>query len=136
MNRRYARHLTLMAVISVAAWAGFAAIFRSMWPGGTGETSSLAPFWAWLVVGGGAFVAATQLLLRVLRTPAAWRLGAAIALTAPALACDVFTIIFFDRWFPGSGVVDSRSYAALIIGGVSAILAAAVLTTPAQEASP
>lgn len=68
--------------------------------------------------------------------PGPWRLGAAIALTAPALACDVFTVLFFERWFPGSGVFDDRSYAALIIGGVSAILAAAVLTTPPREANP
>ncbi len=133
MQGRYGRQLAAMAGVSVVAWAGFATTYRLLWPAGYDESDGLATVWSWLVLGGGAFVVASMRLLRVLRTPPEWRLGMTIALTAPALACDVLTTLFFHRWFPDGGPIDDRIYAALVIGGVSAILLVALLTTPPTE---
>jgi hypothetical protein len=97
---------------------------------------ALGLFSAWRVGGGNAFVAAAFGVLRWLRTPPAWRASAAVALTAPALCLDVFTTLFFESWFPNAGAGDDRVYAALIVGGVGAILLAALFTTRPEDPPP
>jgi len=116
----------LLASVSVLAWVGFALVFRLLWAPGTEPGDGMGPWLLWMGIGMPIFVAVGALLLRTLRVPAAsWPL-AAIALTAPALCCDVLTFTWFEAWYPGGGSADDRRYAALIVGGVGILQLALV----------
>ena len=116
----------LLSGVSVLAWVLFALVFRLLWTPGTEPGDGMGPWLLWLGVGMPVFVAVGALLLRMLRVPAAaWPL-AAIALTAPALCCDVLTFTWFEAWYPGGGSADDRRYAALIVGGVGILQLALV----------
>lgn len=111
-----------MMLISLAGWAGFLLIFRNWWPGGTEPGNAMTVLWIWLIIGfaGSALTAVT--VFKLFNTPPAWRVHAAVALTAPAMCLDVFGTIFFERWFPDPGSMDDRIYPAMILAGVAAIL--------------
>lgn len=108
----------LLATVSVVAWVLFASVFRMFWPGGVEPGAPLGVFWIWFAIGVPAFIAVGLWLVRVLRLPPSTWGAAALALTAPALCCDVLTISFFEAWFPDGGAADDRRYAAFIVGGV------------------
>jgi hypothetical protein len=127
--RTFNRQIVPMLVISVLAWAAFAFVFRTFWPGSYAPGDELGAFWTWLFVGTAAFVGAMIGLFRWFETPAAWRTSAAVALAAPALCLDVLTTIFFERWFPAAGVGDDRIYPALVVGVVGALLLVSLLMT-------
>ena len=108
----------LLAAVSVAAWVAFATVFRVFWSGGVEPGDPLGVFWVWFAIGVPAFVVVGLWLLRALRLPPSTWGTAALAMTAPALCCDVLTISFFEAWFPDGGAADDRRYAAFIVGGV------------------
>lgn len=122
------RHLPLM-VLSVLAWIAFATFYRTFWVGSSAPGDNLGLFWIWMAAGTAAFVIATFALLALRKTRPAERAGATLALTAPALVCDIFTINFFDAWFPNGGGADDRIYAAMIVGVVGLLQLAALATT-------
>jgi hypothetical protein len=118
--------LAALCVVSVLAWGLFALVFRLLWVPGTEPGDGMGPWLVWMAVGMPVFVATAGLLLRLLRVPpGSWPL-AAIALTAPALCCDVLTFTWFEAWYPGGGSADDRRYAALIVGGVGVVQLALV----------
>ena len=121
----YSRVMAVLAAISIAAWIAFAAFFRLVWPG-VGEAGA-AVFWSWLVIGGAVALAIAILFFRAFDTPRTMIPSIAVALTAPALCADVVTVTFFESWFPSATAFDDRSYAALILGGVGAILLASLV---------
>ncbi len=131
--RSFRRRMAPLMVVSVVAWAAFAATLRAFWPAPTAPGEALGLLLAWLAAGGVAFVPAALGLLRWFRVPPASRAAAAVALSAPALCLDVFTTLFFESWFPGAGTGDDRVYPALIVGGVGAILLMGLLTTRPEE---
>jgi hypothetical protein len=118
-----------MAFISVLAWLGFALFYRIVWPGASAPGEDLGVFALFLAAGTLAFVAMAFGLFRAFDIPPAWRASAAVALTAPALCCDVLTSIFFESWYPNGGAANDRLYAALIFGGVGTIQLVVLLTS-------
>lgn len=125
-----------MMLISVIAWVAFALFYRSFWPGGTAPGDHLALFWTWFVLGAAAFVALLFVCYRLFKTPPALRGTAALALTAPALCCDLFTVTFFESWFPNGGGADDRLYAAMILGGVGIFQLVGLFITDPQNTKP
>ena len=122
----------------MVAWVLFAIFFRLLWAPGTEPGDDMGRWLLWMATGLPAFVVIGTLLLRLLRVPpASWPL-AAIALTAPALCCDVVTFTWFEAWYPDGGSADDRRYAALIVGGVGALQLAlvALARTPLAGAWP
>lgn len=118
----FKQHMLWMMVISLLGWVGFLLLFRSLWPGNTQAGGSLGVFWLWIVVGVVGSVLTALLVFRLMKTPAAWRVHAAAALTAPAMCLDVLGTVYFEQWFLAAGTVDDRLYPALILAGVAAIL--------------
>ena len=122
-------HVAPMMVLSVVAWFGFLVLFRAAWPSPDLPSEGLAVFAGWLAAGTLGFVAAMVAIWRWLRTPAAWRASAGIALTAPALCLDAIATLAFDAWFPGATAADARAYPALILGAVGLLLLTALAAT-------
>lgn len=132
----FRQQTVLMMLISVVAWVAFALFFRTFWPGGSAPGANLALFWTWFVLGAAAFVALLFVCYRLFKTPPALRATAALALTAPALCCDVFTVTFFESWFPNGGGADDRLYAAMILGGVGIFQLVGLFITDLQNTKP
>jgi Family of unknown function (DUF5367) len=135
-NQTFKRQTALMMIISVIAWIAFALFYRTFWPGASAPGENLALFWTWFVAGSVTFVALLFICYRLFKTPPALRATAALALTAPALCCDVFTVTFFESWFPAGGGADDRIYAAMILGGVGIFQLVGLFTTDPQNADP
>jgi hypothetical protein len=125
-----------MMLISVVAWVAFALFFRIFWPGGSAPGANLTLFGTWLVLGTVAFIALLFVCLRLFKTPPVLRATAALSLTAPALCCDLFTVTFFESWFPNGGSADDRLYAAMILGGVGIFQLVGLFTTDPQNTKP
>lgn len=132
----FRQQTALMMLISVIAWVAFALFFRTVWPGTSAPGDNLSLFWVWFVLGAGAFVALLFACYRLFKTPPALRATAALALTAPALCCDVFTVTFFESWFPNGGGADDRLYAAMILGGVGIFQLVGLFVTDPQNTYP
>ncbi|GAB4194350.1 MAG: hypothetical protein Tsb002_25780 [Wenzhouxiangellaceae bacterium] len=118
-----------MYAISVGAWALYAIFYRTFWPGSEAVTATLGVFAIWFVISSAVFIAATYLVILWFAVPGAWRGSAAAALSAPALCLDMLAVANFDIWFPHAAAGDAPSYAALVLGGVGAILFAGLLMT-------
>jgi hypothetical protein len=131
----FSRHMVRMMIISVIAWGAFALFFRSFWPGASAPGDNLSLLAVWFMIGGTVFIAMLFLVFRIFKTPPAWRANTALALTAPALCCDVFTVTFFESWFVGGGSADDRIYAAMLLGGVGIFQLAGLFATRQDEAS-
>jgi len=129
----YNRQIALMMVISVIAWIAFASFYRIFWPGSSAPGDNLTLFAIWFVPGSIIFVGLLFLIYRMFQTPPAWRANIALALTAPALVCDVLTINFFETWFPNGGGADDRIYAAFIVGVVGIFQLTGLFSTTPQE---
>jgi len=135
-TQTFRRQTALMMLISVIAWVAFALFYRTFWPGSSAPGDNLPLFWMWFVVGAAAFVALLFICYRLFKTPPALRATAALALTAPALCCDVFTVTLFESWFPNGGGADDRLYAAMILGGVGIFQLVGLFTTDPQNTNP
>lgn len=125
----FIRQMVPMAAISVAAWATFATLFRLLYPHPSQPGDALGVWWIWLAVGTLGFIVATVVTLRSLETPPAWRAHAVVALTAPALICDMWTGTQTEVWLPNAGAADDRLYLSLIVGAVGLIQVLTLLTT-------
>ncbi len=132
----FRRQTALMMLISVIAWVAFAIFYRTFWPGDSAPGDNLTLFWIWFVVGNAAFVALLFACYHFFKTPPALRATAALALTAPALCCDVFTVTFFESWFQNGGGADDRIYAAMILGGVGIFQLVGLFTTDPRVSNP
>ncbi len=132
----YGRQMMIMVVLSVVAWIAFASFFRAFWPGGSQPAQNLTLFAIWFVSGTIIFVGLLFFIYRLFRTPPAWRANTALALTAPALVCDVLTINFFESWFPNGGGADDRIYAAFIVGVVGIFQLVGLFTTDPHDTQP
>lgn len=132
----FRRQTALMMLISVIAWVAFALFYRIFWPGSSAPGDNLTLFWFWFVIGSAAFLALLFVCYRLFKTPPALRATAALALTAPALCCDVFTVTFFESWFPNGGGADDRLYAAMILGGVGIFQLVGLFVTDPQNTNP
>jgi len=132
----FRRQTALMMLISVIAWVAFALFYRTFWPGSSAPGDNLTLFWFWFVIGSAAFLALLFVCYRLFKTPPALRATAALALTAPALCCDVFTVTFFESWFPIGGGADDRLYAAMILGGVGIFQLVGLFVTDPQNTNP
>lgn len=132
----FRKQTLLMMLISVIAWIAFALFYRTFWPGGSAPGDNLFLFWIWFVLGAATFVGLLFVCFRLFKTPPALRATAALALTAPALCCDVFTVTFFESWFANGGGADDRIYAAMILGGVGVFQLVGLLTTDPQDTNP
>lgn len=129
INTSYLVRLAPFMILSILAWFAFVLFYRSFWPGSSAPGENLTLFWIWLSAGTVLFVATVLLTLHLFRTKTDERGNVALALTAPALICDIFTVTFFESWFANGGGADDRFYAALILGGVGAIQLASLATT-------
>lgn len=133
-SQKFRSQMLTMMLLSVVAWAAFVIFFRVFWPGSYEPADALNLFGIWLACGTLIFVASLFACYRLFKTPRVWRASAALALTAPALVCDVFTITFFERWYPDGGGADDRYYAAMIVGAVGVFqLVALHLATPEAD---
>jgi len=132
----FKRQTALMMIISVIAWIAFALFYKIFWPGSSAPGDNLPLFWMWFVVGSAAFVALLFVCYRLFKTPPALRATAALALTAPALCCDVFTVTFFESWFVNGGGADDRLYAAMILGGVGIFQLVGLFNTDPRDSNP
>lgn len=128
------RQIRWMMLISVVAWLGFLLFFRNFWPGDTDAGSPLTVLWLWLVIGFAGSALTALLTFHLFKTPPAWRVHAAAALTAPAMCLDVLGTLYFERWFPNAGTMDDRIYPALILAGVAAILFTGLSTSRVEQA--
>ncbi len=135
-TQTFKRQTALMMLISIIAWATFALFFRTFWPGASAPGDNLSLFWIWFVAGSGTFVLLLFVCYRLFKTPPALRATAALALTAPALCCDVFTVTFFEGWFSRGGGADDRIYAAMILGGVGIFQLVGLFITDPQNTTP
>jgi|GEM_PF-1201324 len=135
-NQTFKCQTALMMIISVIAWIAFALFYRTFWPGASTPGENLALFWTWFAAGSATFVALLFICYRLFKTPPALRATAALALTAPALCCDVFTVTFFESWFPAEGGADDRIYAAMILGGVGIFQLVGLFQTDPTKISP
>ncbi|MCE7999443.1 MAG: DUF5367 family protein [Rhodobiaceae bacterium] len=132
----FRKQTLLMMLISVIAWIAFALFYRTFWPGGSAPGDNFLLFWIWFVLGAATFVGLLFACFRLFKTPPALRATAALALTAPALCCDVFTVTFFESWFANGGGADDRIYAAMILGGVGIFQLVGLFTTDPQDTNP
>ncbi len=135
-TQTFRRQSAMMMLISVIAWVAFALFYRTFWPGSSAPGDNLTLFWIWFVGGCVAFIALLFVCYRLFKTPPALRATAALALTAPALCCDVFTVTFFESWFPNGGGADDRIYAAMILGGVGIFQLVGLFTTDPKNTNP
>jgi len=132
-KQQFRRHIAPMAAVSVIAWVAFASFYRVFWHGPSAPGDDLGLFALWLSVGAAAFVGALFVAYRLFKTPPQWRASAALALTAPALLCDVLTIFFFEAWFPHGGGANDRIYAAFIVGGVGLVQMVSLYATDPES---
>lgn len=128
-SANFKQHMLWMMMISILGWVGFLLLFRWLWPGNTQSADALGVFWLWLVIGLAGSVAAAMLVFRLMKTPSAWRVHSAVALTAPAMCLDVLGTVYFEQWFAAAGSMDDRLYPALILAGVAAILFTGLFTS-------
>ncbi|GAA2016990.1 hypothetical protein [Nocardioides kribbensis] len=120
-RRRYVTTIGTVCVLSVVAWAGFAALFRLAFPLPAEPEDPLGIWWAWLALGTAGFAVVVLALLRLLSVPAPWRAHTVLAFAAPALVCDVWTGTQTEAWLPDAGAAGDRLYLAFIVGGVGII---------------
>ena len=112
------RHQLVLFTISVAAWIAFAGFYGRVYPIDVSSPGFTPSWWTWFV---GSAVVLPPLflgLLRVLRIGRGVAVQAAVALSAPALVCDVLTGMNPDWWLLEPGSAAGRHYLSLIVGGV------------------
>lgn len=134
----YVRRIGPVCVLSVVAWASFAALFRLAYPLPAEPGEPLGVWWLWLALGTAGFAAVVLALLRLqLRIPRAWRTHTVLAFAAPALVCDMWTGTQTESWLPDAGAAGDRLYLSFIVGGVGLIqLATLVAELPRRDGAP
>ena len=111
----------LLFVVSVAAWVAFAAFYSRTYPVEVESLGFTRTWWVWFTGGAVVLVPLFLGLLRLLRIARGAAVPAALALSAPALVCDVFTGMNPHWWMSAPGAAADRHYLSLIVGGVGVL---------------